>query len=181
MRKIIRSGKIKNKFEKVYSTYVKYLYSIGINILKDEHSASDALQNCFLKVFENIDKIRDIDSKETKSFVSIIMRNEATNIYRKSKYENSVTKPLEEALYIIEEGSEVAEIFARAELKREMGFYLKELNEDDSNIIILKYVKEYSHQEISKILGISSDVVRQRLFRARKKLYSCITKREEES
>lgn len=181
MREITRSGKIKNKFEKVYSTYVKYLYSIGINILKDEAFASDALQNCFLRIFENIDKIVNIDSKETKSFVSIIMRNEAINIYRKNKIENRVTKPLGEALYIIEEDSEVEEIFARAELKREMEFYLEELNGDDRNIIILKYVKEYSHQEISKIFNISEDAARQRLFRARRKLAACITKGKEES
>lgn len=181
MREITHSSKIKNRFEKIYLEYSKYLYSIGINILKDETSASDALQNCFLRIFENIDKIGDIDSKETKSFVSIIMRNEAINIYRKNKIEFSVTKPLEEALYIIEEDSELEEIFARAELKREMEFYLEELNGDDRNIIILKYVKEYSHQEISKILDISEDTVRQRLFRARRKLAVYITKVKEES
>ena len=181
MREITRSGKIKNKFEKIYSIYAKYLYSIGMNILKDETNASDALQNCFMRVFENIDKIDDVTSKQTKSFVSIIMRNESINIYRENKTQNSVTESMEEALYIIVEGSEVEEIFARAELKKEVEFYLEELNEDDRNIIILKYVKEYSHKEISKIINISIDSVRQRLFRARKKLAFCITKGKEES
>lgn len=181
MRKAIGSRKSKNKFQKVYSVYSKYLYSIGINILKDEEDASDALQNCFLRIFENIDKIGDIDSKRTKSFVSIIMRNEAINIYRKNKVENSVTKPLDETLYIIDEGFEVEEILARTELKREMEFYLDQLNDDDKNIVVLKYVKEYSHQEISEILYISQDAVRQRLSRARKKLAACIEKWKEES
>ena len=152
-----------------------------MNILKDETNASDALQNCFMRVFENIDKIDDVTSKQTKSFVSIIMRNESINIYRENKTQNSVTESMEEALYIIVEGSEVEEIFARAELKKEVEFYLEELNEDDRNIIILKYVKEYSHKEISKIINISIDSVRQRLFRARKKLAFCITKGKEES
>lgn len=74
---------LNSKFEAVYFAYSKYLYAIGINILKDEQYASDALQQCFVKIFENIDKIEEVHSTRTKSFVSIIMRNESISLLRK--------------------------------------------------------------------------------------------------
>ncbi len=159
-----------DKFQFIYSKYSHYLYTIGINILKDETYAADALQNCFLRIFENLEKIKDVDSNQAKSFVSIIMWNESIKIYRSKKNIDSKINSFDEALYVIDESSDVEEIFARAEIKRDIRAYLDQLNEDESNLIILKYLKEYSNEEIAKILHISQDVVRKRLSRIRKKM-----------
>jgi len=169
----------KDKFESIYSLYSKYLYAIGLRILKDEDYASDALQNCFLRIFENIHKIKDVDSRQTKSFVCIIMRNESINLYRKKKKMEHVTDSFDKTLYIKDENSEVEEIFARAEIKKDIQVYLKELNEEERDLIILKYLKEYSHEEIADILHISQDSVRQRLSRIRKKLAIVVMKDKE--
>jgi RNA polymerase sigma-70 factor (ECF subfamily) len=169
------------KFESIYYTYSKYLYSIGINILKDEQYAADALQQCFLKIFENIGKIDEVRSSQTKSFVSIIMRNESINILRKRNATFYVTESLDEALYImIDENANTEEILAKAELNAEIKSCLSELSKDESNLIILKYVKEFSNEEIAKILDVSQDVVRQRLSRVRRKLAALILKDREE-
>lgn len=172
--------KVNNKFEQLYHTYSKYLYSIGIHILRDEMLAADALQQCFLKIFLNIDKIDRIESKQTKSFVSIIMQNESLTIYRKYKNIADVTVPLEDELYIADETPNVDEILARAELRKEVGFYLDILSLEERQIIIFKYTMEYSHEEIARILNISSEAVRKRLSRAKRKLAVLITKNERE-
>lgn len=160
----------KEKFESIYFTYSKYLYVIGLRILKDEGYASDALQNCFLRIFENLHKIKEVDSNQTKSFLCIIMRNESINLYRKKKNMEQATDPFDETFNIKDENSEVEEIFARAEIKKDIQVYLKELNEEERDLIILKYLKEYSHEEIANIFHISQDSVRQKLSRIRKKL-----------
>ncbi len=162
---------LNSKFEAIYFTYSKYLYSIGINILKDEQFAADALQQCFLKIYENIEKIGEINSTQTKSFVSIIMRNESINIFRKRKIIFDVTEAMEDALYIIiDETANTEEILLKAELRDEINAYLSKLSNEESNLIILKYVRDYSNQEISEVLGVSQEVVRQRLSRVRRKL-----------
>ncbi|HVI41047.1 MAG TPA: sigma-70 family RNA polymerase sigma factor [Anaerovoracaceae bacterium] len=173
---------LNSKFEALYYAYSKYLYSIGINILKDEQYAADALQQCFIKIFENIDKIGEVNSSQTKSFISIIMRNESINLLRKKKTIFSVTESLDEALYIIiDETADTEEILLKAELQDEVRSYLSKLNKEESNLIMLKYTREYSNAEIADILGVTQEVVRQRLSRVRRKLAALIIKDREEA
>jgi len=173
---------LNSKFEAIYFVYSKYLYSIGINILKDEQYAADALQQCFIKIFENIEKVGEINASQTKSFISIIMRNESINILRKRKTVFYVTESMEDALYIIiDETANTEEILLKAELRDEIKAYLSKLNKEESNLIILKYVRDYSNQEIAEILGVSQEVVRQRLSRVRRKLAALIDKDREEA
>jgi len=174
----------KNKFEQIYAKYSRYLYAIGLNILADKESAEDAMQQCFLKIFKNIDKICIVESQQTKSFVSVIMRNESINIYNKNKAIKSVVGPLDDIdmdNYLEDKSSDVEDILARAELKKEMHAYINELNMDESNLIILKYLREYSSEEISEILDVSQNVVRQRLLRAKRKLACLIVKGKKEA
>ncbi len=66
-----------NKFEEIYHAYSRYLYTIGLKILKDKDLASDALQQCYFKIYQNIDSVKDIESKQTRSLLGIMMRNES--------------------------------------------------------------------------------------------------------
>jgi DNA-directed RNA polymerase specialized sigma24 family protein len=72
-----------NKFEEIYRTYSRHLYAIGLKTLKDADSASDALQLCYFKIYQNIDRIKDIESKQTRSFLGDIMRSQSLTIYNK--------------------------------------------------------------------------------------------------
>ncbi|HYE68937.1 MAG TPA: sigma-70 family RNA polymerase sigma factor [Anaerovoracaceae bacterium] len=173
---------LNSKFEAIYFAYSKYLYSIGINILKDEQYAADALQHCFIKIFENIEKIGEVNSTQTKSFISIIMRNESINLLRKRKTLFRVTESMDETLYIlIDENANTEEMLLKAELRNEVRSYLSKLNREESNLIILKYGKEYTNEEIAEVLGVSQDVVRQRLSRVRRKLAALIINDREEA
>ncbi|HZK70068.1 MAG TPA: sigma-70 family RNA polymerase sigma factor [Clostridia bacterium] len=176
----------KNKFEQIYTKYSRYLYAIGLNILADKECVEDAMQQSFLKIFKNIDKLSIVESKQTKSFVSIIMRNESINIYNKNKAIMSAIRPLNDIdmdtdIEFEDKSADVEDILARAELKSEMHTYINELNMDESNLIILKYVREYSSEEISGILNVSQEVVRQRLFRAKRKLACLIIEGRKEA
>ena len=117
-----------------------------------------------------MDKIENINSKQSKSFFGIIMRNESLMIYNKYLSLNHITEPLDEQLFIIDESADIDEILAKAELKRKIQIYLDELNSDDRNILILKYIKDYSNDEIARFLNITQETLRQRLSRARKKI-----------
>ena len=173
---------LNSKFEAIYFAYSKYLYSIGINILKDEQYAADALQQCFIKIFENIDKIGEVDSSRTKSFISIIMRNESITLLRKRNSFFRVTESADDALYIImDRTANTEDIILRSELQDEMKASLCKLNRDENLLLILKYVHEYSNRQIAGILGVSQEVVRQRLSRVRRKLAALINKDGEEA
>jgi len=171
----VKDLNVKNKFEQLYYIYSKYLYAIGYHILKDEHLAADALQQCYFKVFQNIEKVGDLHSRQTKSFLSVIMRNESIMIYNKNKSIAELTGSMDTELYIEDETANIEEILARAELKKELDVYLSRLNKEEGNLLILKYLKEYTHEEIAELLDLSQDAVRQKLSRTRKKLAAIIT------
>lgn len=173
---------LNSKFEAIYFAYSKYLYSIGINILQDEQYAADALQQCFIKVFENMDKIGEINSSYTKSFLSVIMRNESINIFRKRKTIFHVTESMDDALYIIiDEAADTEDIVLKSELRAEISAFLSKLNIEERNLLILRYGREYSNGEIAGILGVSQEVVRQRLSRIRRKLAALMIQDREDS
>lgn len=173
---------LNSKFEAIYFAYSKYLYSIGINILKDEQSAADALQQCFIKIFENMDKIGEINSSHTKSFLSVIMRNESINMFRKRKTIFHVTESMDDALYIIiDEAADTEDIVLKSELRDEISAFLSRLNIEERNLLILRYGREYSNGEIAEILGVSREVVRQRLSRIRRKLAALMIQDREDS
>lgn len=52
-----------NKFEKIYENYWRLAYSIALKVLRSEADAEDVVQQTFLYLFRNLDKVRDVDSE----------------------------------------------------------------------------------------------------------------------
>ena len=74
----------KNKFELLYEKYRKLMFYIANNILNDEYLAEDAVHQTFIKI-KNLDKIDDVSCHKTKSFIVIMVRNTAINMYNRRK------------------------------------------------------------------------------------------------
>ena len=74
----------KIKFEDIYNKYKKMMFWIANQILKDERDIEEVVQDSFIKIIRNLDKIEKINSKKTKSFISIIVKNTAIDVYRKN-------------------------------------------------------------------------------------------------
>ncbi|HWQ79843.1 MAG TPA: sigma-70 family RNA polymerase sigma factor [Anaerovoracaceae bacterium] len=166
----------RSKYERLYVRYGNPLYRITFSILKEEHLAQDALQECFIKIFLNLDHIEDIDSYRTKAYLTAVAKTAAINLYRKEKGVRDVTEPEETSLYDVESDFNMEEILANAELSKNLKKYVTELEPMDKNIILLKYFYSHSDRQIAEKTGISHGNVRIRLMRARQKLAGLISK-----
>ena len=80
-----------SKFELIYNTYKKQMYYTANNILKDNYLAEDAVHNAFLRIIDNLEKIDDVNSHNTKGLIVIIVKNVSIDIYRKNKKERDNT------------------------------------------------------------------------------------------
>ena len=153
----------KNKFELLYVTYRKLMFYVANRILNDERLAEDAVHQTFLKILENFDKVGEISCHKTRSYVVIIVRNAAINMYNRRKRHPAV--PIEEAAFCAAEEklerTDDLDSLAKAVLK------LPAIYKD---ALKLKYVQEFSNAEIAGMLGISEAAVRKRLERARRML-----------
>ncbi len=153
----------KSKFESLYFTYRKLMFHVANGILNDEGLAEDAVHQAFLKVLENFDKVGDISCHKTRSYVVIIVRNAAINMYNSRKRHSAV--PIEEAAFCIAEEklerTDDLDSLAEAVLKLPVIY---------KDALKLKYVQGFSNSEIARMLDISEAAVRKRLERARRML-----------
>lgn len=160
---MIESEEDKSKFEQLYITYRQTMFYVANRILKDEYLSEDVVHQAFLRIIDNLDKIDEISCHKTKGFIVVIVENIAIDFYRKRKRENNVSFD-EVEIYIDDIKNKSDSIISDIEES------ILKLPINYSSVFRLKYSQGYSNKEISEILKISEENVRQRLVRGRKRL-----------
>lgn len=158
----------------LYKQYEQMLYRVAFNILHNRTDAEDAVQDTFVRIIDNLDKIRNISSNETGFYLVIIVKNISINKINKKNRHPEVDI---DELYDIQSDCSVENAMlhkVNSELIRNALF---ELPDDDYEILFLYLIREYSPSEISELFGISSNTVRQRIFRAKQRLIKLLEKR----
>ena len=164
----------KKKFEKLYYRYRNLMYYIAFQVLNNERDSEDSVQEAFLRIAKNMDKIGDVESNETKNFAAIIVKREAMKLYDKKKKRKEV---FESDLSNADDRNDHGESFfdkhkakGSEKIVNELMYAIEALPYKYSSIMTLKYVMGYSGKEISQITGLSETNVRQHLFMGRKQL-----------
>lgn len=160
---MIESREDKRKFEKLYKKYKQMMFYIANKILRDIYLSEDVVHQAFIRIMNNLDKIEEVDSKKTKAFVVVIVENIAIDCYRKRKKENRVSFD-EIEIYISDETEKDNLILSDIEEA------ILRIQTNYASVLRLKYAQGYSNKEISEILNISEENVRQRISRGKKKL-----------
>ena len=166
---VIDTKQDKNKFEILYTTYRKVMFYVANRILKDQYLAEDAVHQAFLKIIENLDKIEDVHCHKTKSYIVIIVRNNAIDLYNRRKRNKTI--PLEQMEFCISD-----EIYSRSVDLDYLTRAVMKLPVIYKEVLTLKYLQELTNAEIAQTLGISEATVRKRLERARHKLEESLKK-----
>ena len=79
---MIETEEDRSKFEKLYDEYKGLMYTTAYRMLEHEQDAEDAVHHAFLKIAENITKVGEAVSGETKSYVMTILENRAIDVLR---------------------------------------------------------------------------------------------------
>ncbi len=161
-----------HKAEELYSTYKNVMYHTAYAILEDKTLSEDVVHETMVRIIKHFEKIKEINSPMTYRFLVIISRNIALNIYNKRKKE-VYTDDIEE----FETGTDFMlpeKLVIDRESYNEISGLIQSLPENLSVVIFLKYTHDCTNKEISELLNLSEDNVRQRLHRAKlilKKIY----------
>ena len=154
----------RSKVEQLYYQYRKLMKYMALKILQQEDAAEDAVQDAFVLLIENLNKINDVYSNRTKAFIYIVIRNVALNYIKKQK--RSVADDIE---------AHIDRLFVQQDICEDL--YVNEwivlINELPTiyrDVLQLKAQYELSNKEIAKVLSVSEATVRKRLERARKLL-----------
>ncbi len=167
----------REKFEQVYTTYRQLMYYVANSILHDTEAAEDAVQQAFIRIFQHLDQISQPECPQTKSFVVIIVRNIAINLYNSRKRRVVVSFDELEDWTADEALSPMAQTEEKDDCQRLIGL-IESLPENYRAVLLLRYAQGYSTKEVSEILEISEENVKKRIQRARSKLEQLLEKEE---
>jgi RNA polymerase sigma-70 factor, ECF subfamily len=150
-------------YETLVKRYQKGLFVFVVRIVRDEHGASDIVQETFIKTYQHISAIDT--TRKFSTYIFEIAKNTAISYLRSRKKHVS----LESVVDVQEEESFVEELY-RWDVIRKVRSTVSELPEKYRQVISLYYFDELSYEEISKKLSLPINTVRTHLKRAKEQL-----------
>lgn len=150
----------KDKFEQLYINYKKLIYCIAFDYMSDLYLVEDAVHNTFLKLTKYLNRIDDIKSPKTITFIGIVTKSVCIDMLRKEKNLKKTELNLEETVDRYCDNIEIKDLIKK----------IDKLPEIYRNAIMLKYFYKMSNEQICSLSGISPITLRKRLSRAKKYL-----------
>ena len=164
-------------FTVLVNRYKNMVFTLTLQLLKNKEEAEEVSQDTFVKIFKHLDKFKG-DSKFSTWVYRIAYNSCLDRIKTYKKHRNTVgiDEFTENQVKTMETAFDLMERSDREESVKEC---LKRMPEDDAVIITLFYFEELSLAEISKVIGLDTNNVKVKLFRARKRLATILKERLE--
>lgn len=155
--------------ETLYKMLAPKLYGVCLTYLKDKEDAADVLQEAFIKIFTKIHMYKKDGSLE--AWARRITVNTIIDFIRKKKATTEFIEAIDPG--DVEISSQLPGIIEQLEAK-ELREIIQQLPEGARVAFLMHAVEGYSHEEISKELGISIGTSKSQVARARKLLQQMI-------
>lgn len=145
-------------FEYLYDSYSPLLFGLILRIVGDPVEAENLLQDCFIKIWQNI-ALYNRDKGKLATWLINIARNTAIDFTR-SKYFNQKLKnqTIENFVHTVNPNTVTNPCFDTLGLRQ----LVDRLDPQYRVVIELMYFKGYTQQEISDLFGIPLGTVKSR-------------------
>lgn len=155
-----------NAFAALYNLYYEKTYRYCLSICSDRESALDLTQEVFLKAAKNLDRLKN--PVTFPSWLFRIAHNESIDYCREKSKTTPFPVVLQDQLSDRNEDPEQQQ--ERERLFEAMNLLMEELGEDARTMLQLKYLQQYSIQDLQKKYQLSESAVKMRLSRARHRI-----------
>jgi len=160
--------KDKKAFEYLFDRYYRRLFLFARKILYDSDAAHDAVQNVFIKMWDNSGKIHLKNSLRNYLFISV--KNECLQYLRSLKIRDNKNH-LWALAYLESTKMEDMEDM-NEELYNQVRAYIEKLPLQCKMIYKYRALYGYKYSEIASIMNTTEDVVKVQIYRANKMLKS---------
>ena len=159
-------------FSVLVKKYQRSVHALVWRKIGDFHIAEDITQDTFLKAYQRLSTLKK--PQRFASWLYVIAANHCSTWLRKKRLwtqslEDTNSAQLEKATYsghIIAENERMTEEAQREVVKK----LLEKLQESERTVITLYYLGGMTYEEISEFLGVSVAAIKNRLYRARRRL-----------
>jgi RNA polymerase sigma-70 factor (ECF subfamily) len=163
---------------KLYEQHYSIMKKKAYELTRDISFTDDIIHDAFIKLISKIPILRSLNCYKQTSYIVTTIKNTAINHVRKRNTkadkqfmgeDNDIAESIEdtamtaEEAYIIKEDSE------------DLGELMCKLSERDRDLLYNKYIFEFSNKEISELMDIPINNIRQYLVRARKRALNLLT------
>lgn len=160
--------------EKIYNKYSKFMFKVAYTILKDNVLTEDAIQQAFIKIINNLNKIDENEKNKTKNFIGIITKNTAIDIYNNVK---NGPVALDDN-YTSDPKYDISRIIIDKETIARLKIHIKSLKPIYQIPLLLHAQQRMSVNEIAEILDIKPKTVQKRIERARAQLIKALNEED---
>tara|TARA_R110001583_G_scaffold25474_1_gene92125 strand:+ start:28 stop:609 length:582 start_codon:yes stop_codon:yes gene_type:complete len=166
-----------NAFSILVDRYKDLVFSLALKMVKNREEAEEVSQDTFIKVFKSLRQFKG-DSKFSTWIYKVTYNTCLDRLKMNKKFYNDV--PIDEftehQVKTIDNALEAMELEER---KQAIQDCMKLLPAEDAFLLTLFYFEEQSLEEIAKVVGLTTNNVKVKLFRSRKKLTTILKERLE--
>lgn len=156
----------------IYEMFYPHVYKTAYFISRDHYTTQDIVQETFIKVFINIDKLED--SSKMQPWISTIATRTAIDFIRKQKRGkefilddfDTIKSSEKELAPAVEDEVELS--LSTQIIRTEIG----KLSLEYRSVLHLKYIEDLKDQEIANFLDLNVATVKTRIHRAKNQLKS---------
>ncbi|MCT4606659.1 MAG: sigma-70 family RNA polymerase sigma factor [Marinisporobacter sp.] len=173
-----------DSFETLIKEHEKLAFNIAYRMLGNIEDAKDATQDAFIKAYKALDKFKGESIFST--WLYKIVTNTCLDLLRKRKsqktcsYDGQIdTEDGKIMRQLPDEENMPEDIVAKKERQINIQKAINSLSENHKIVIVLRDIKGFSYEEMSKILDCSEGTIKSRISRARQALKKVIEKNRE--
>jgi len=150
-------------------TYQRYVFTLALRFTKSREDAEEVAQDSFIKVYKALSSFKQ-ESKFSTWLYTVVYTTAMTSLRKR----NTGTIALDDGDNFIQVENSTSVPDVNSAENRSRSFYLNQaisqLSADDATVLTLFYHAEQSLEEIALIMGIETNGVKIKLFRARRRL-----------
>lgn len=166
-----------NAFSVLVDRYKDLVFSLALKMVKNREEAEEIAQDTFVKVFKSLSKFKG-DSKFS-TWIYKVTYNTCLDRLKKNKREQHVVSIDEFNLNQIKSLDNALDLMEAEERNKTIQDCINLLPSDDAFLLTLFYFDEQSLEEIAKVVDLTPNNVKVKLFRSRKKLATILKERLE--
>lgn len=166
-----------NAFAVLVDRYKNMIFTLALKMVKNREEAEEVAQDTFIKIYNSLSKFKG-DSKFS-TWTYKIAYNTCLDRLKKSKKEENNISIDEFSSHLIKTMDNALSALEDKERKQTIQNCLNLLPSDDNFLLTLFYFDDQSLEEIGKIMDISANNAKVKLFRGRQKLAVILKKQLE--
>lgn len=159
-------------YAQLYDLYIDKIYRFILFKVNQVEEAQDLTSDVFLKVWQYLQNNQKVGNFKALLYQSA--KNLVIDYYRqKAKRESTSDENILQNIIDQRGENMIKELEIKSEIKG-LDYFLRQLKSEYQEVLILKYIEDYSNSEIAKILGKNASNVRVLVHRALKLLQTLI-------